>query len=424
MVALTPTKPVTFALKMFQFLLALAITEFIYRVSQTMAGSGSNILFRLGSYVFYGASMLSPLFIVVLLIVRSKLSCYRNLLFYQLSSLWPLWIYLILLFSSAAISVYTSGAELRISMFITDILPLIACLMFVQSKQELGYLRNIFFVTGILIAALTLISGNIFSLSSPAYGEPARLTLEDNTITTSSNYLLSAISGLSLLFSEKSGLYKKICIGLMIILLIFLAMLTGSRGPLLAFFASAIIIIYFTRYSLTKKVSVTVGIVLIAIVGYGYASLVAPASADRLLVISKDEARYQVFQLVFDTPATLFGHGVGSFKDFSGTIGEHLDYVHNSFLEAYLETGIVGLILFSFIVLSCLKANLLKCLRTGDDTTLFVLAIFVFYLLGSQFSGTFLGYKGLYLAILFSYWNIKVYKNDDNGCTLQTEYGR
>ena len=115
--------------------------------------------------------------------------------------------------------------------------------------------------------------------------------------------------------------------------------------------------------------------------------------------VGADE-RFSFYSAVLSSEPTLFGRGIGAFGDYAHRSDE---YVHNLFLEAYFETGIVGLLLLSWAVLGGFRALSRAYWSTCHDGILFCLIVLVFYFVEAQFSGTLLGNKGLLPFLLLGY---------------------
>jgi O-antigen ligase len=94
--------------------------------------------------------------------------------------------------------------------------------------------------------------------------------------------------------------------------------------------------------------------------------------------------RYARYEEAISAPLSLFGRGVGAYGEYAR---DPTDYVHNLALEAYYETGAVGIAVIGVVFFYCL-AGLLRFALKGRNLALFCLVGLIFYLTDAQFSGT------------------------------------
>ncbi|WP_369333739.1 O-antigen ligase family protein [Halorubrum sp. ASP121] len=181
-------------------------------------------------------------------------------------------------------------------------------------------------------------------------------------------------------------------------LLLFFIFQTGGRGPLIAAFISTVVYVGWVLIHKRKMISIspsfgimTICVTLTSIVTLRMLSdhLDTLNRLQRLFVegpggslLARIQMARESIRLFVDSP--LFGHGIGSFQTLSAS-GQYT-YPHNIFLEFLVESGSIGLIMFSAYILSIY----LVIIWYGRDNPVYsglILSVFTFALLNALVSG-------------------------------------
>lgn len=171
-------------------------------------------------------------------------------------------------------------------------------------------------------------------------------------------------------------------------LLVIAIGVSESRGPLLAAVISSLLI--FTFFTMTEKRVKTnrhflVGIVggMVAVAGFLY--LFPLPTVDRIIPIvegnldSSSAARLEFYVAAIhmwaDSP--IFGGGLASFHAHEGI------YPHNIFLEILSGLGLIGLVLFSWVLLISVRSIITS---NSKKLTILLLGLFVYILINASLS--------------------------------------
>lgn len=146
--------------------------------------------------------------------------------------------------------------------------------------------------------------------------------------------------------------------------------LSQSRG---AFVAAAVMVVVATALAgrLRTKIAAVLGVVIVS--GVGYYFLLAPEAVQHRVNsllrtdvyggIADGSGRRELWQRAIDLIKAQPLHGVGA-RNYRAVTGESL-VVHNTYLEVLAEVGLVGLLLFLFVIVGVIKV-LVSALRRGD----------------------------------------------------------
>jgi O-antigen ligase len=193
-----------------------------------------------------------------------------------------------------------------------------------------------------------------------------------------SNYLaLGYTIGMGLListayvfFSEQSR-FNKMVLLIMSLFFMFLLFVLGGRGPLISVTISLLIpFLYRTKLMLDHKLQikkyfafiVIILIVVVLISIYLYSKDLATATLTRILLLFEPgmgtsagtRAAYYLTAYKLWLAKPFLGHGIGSWPILTG-LPDVNSYPHNMLLEIMVELGVMGLILFGFILICALK---------------------------------------------------------------------
>lgn len=226
-----------------------------------------------------------------------------------------------------------------------------------------------------------------------------------------SNYLgLGRIAGLALiisyayfLFWARSSFAKLIAVALAGLFL-WVLLVGGARGPFIAAIFSASIPIFFAMHISLKrrviKIERFAGLITIIIIAaivlfaFFYQTGQMTQTMYRLQVLASDgmgdsvEARIQHYAHAMEVwgQAPLTGNGIGAWPILNDGVDSR-GYPHNVFLEVLVELGLVGLILFSMLIVYAL--TFLKPLKAAGAQPLkiLLLMLIMYTFLNSMVSG-------------------------------------
>lgn len=251
----------------------------------------------------------------------------------------------------------------------------------------------------------------------------SRLQLgEINTIWLSR--LFGEVLIIGLILMNKRLLIKYI----LMLIFILLMITTGSKGPLISFFISIIVVKLFSvnikkvNYNIIIKKYFNIMFFLIALILF--IKYVFFEMFDLNFLLSRfslvsSEANYGEYSRInlaqsainYFVLNPLFGNGLGSFAVMHSGY-DIREYPHNIILELLSELGIIGLFLLMFPILN-ITISFLKRLKSGSEILILTSALFLFYMINSMFSGD-LGFSNIKLFFfmgllnsMLSRWNLK-----------------
>lgn len=200
-------------------------------------------------------------------------------------------------------------------------------------------------------------------------------------------------------------------IGKLVILLIllfslsFFMALTGSRGPLIALLIS--ILVSFAVYqkdSVSAKKIILMNLMILIIISFSLYYLLPEDIIQRLTSGDINNQRTSIIRLFAIMEGLnnfkqniIFGIGFGSYQLITIAFGK-ISYPHNIIIEFISETGVIGITLFSIILISTIK--MLKKLYGKMDISSFLLILSLF--ISSFVNANFSGHIGFNLMFWFS----------------------
>jgi len=265
-----------------------------------------------------------------------------------------------------------------------------AAMLFIGDLNKLKNLVKVIAFLGFVTAAISAVYVSFVGIETIS-----RFTLPgQNVIWFSRGLGMSLLATLFWLELTKKK-FEKLTLVVFICLMIFLIYITASRGPFLALLVALIsyfFILQRRKFNLFKKIL----FILLILFSLKLSIAMAPGQVwNRMLNLFSglDPTtfyRLQLFEmaknLFFENP--LKGVGTAGFTYFTG-----LSYPHNIFLEFACEFGVLGVL--AIIVLIVYAAYLgIKLLGDKNASVVelnlsrFFLAIFIFSLINSQFSGS------------------------------------
>lgn len=184
-------------------------------------------------------------------------------------------------------------------------------------------------------------------------------------------------------------------------------LVSGGRGGLILFIVLILFYLYFVvkQYKFSFKSVIFINVVILLVVFFVYKSIEIVSNLSlstngfKRIIASveagdssgRDIIYLQALDIVKDSP--ILGHGLGS------VFLELGFYSHNFFIDALVETGIIGCILFSVLLVVMWNRGL-KLLRI-DSTNSLWLIIFLDGFVMSLFSGYYIGHIPLYWSMFF-----------------------
>lgn len=225
-----------------------------------------------------------------------------------------------------------------------------------------------------------------------------------------SNYLaLGYTIGMGLLisiayvfFSERSR-SKKVFLLVVSLFFMFLLFVLGGRGPLIGVTISLLIpLLYRTKLMLDHKLRIKkyvafIVMLVIAVVSisiYLYTKASPTATLTRILLLfepgmgtsvsTRTDYYFAAFKLWQFKP--VLGHGIGSWPILIGW-PDRYSYPHNLILEIMAELGLVGLILYGFILCCALRGFTQFKNNRSMFFTIVILMMFINAFMGAMFSG-------------------------------------
>jgi O-antigen ligase len=164
-------------------------------------------------------------------------------------------------------------------------------------------------------------------------------------------YIISVLPLTSSFISRNISKRKKIILALICLLGLYCLVRTSSRGAWLGFLCG--IILYFFFYK--RQVSILIPIILILLIvisPHGLNRIASIFSLEKNTVWERVQLWAGTWNMVKEHP--LLGFGINTFSDYFPKYKPvdypDLRYTHNSYLQMWSEIGIIGLLVFLFII--------------------------------------------------------------------------
>ena len=281
--------------------------------------------------------------------------------------------------------------------------PLMALLLIF--KNDLRRIENLLvftFLLGVFLGIFSLfVSGGNSAINRFQPSDSV------NPIWLARSLGMSCIAG-AFLYAKARRAMPRFLLLLLMAILIYPIVLTGSRGPFLGLIL-AIVFYYFLQpeQPLSRKVTLSVMgfIPVLAYFMVSGSSVVAritnPNTKDAFSAVSRLAAWVDAIQDFLSSP--LLGIGTGGFK--MELFWLEIVYPHNLFLELASENGIVGLLLISALIFLAAKygfQNIRRYHRQGADVpmqlSIAALTILAFAVWNAMFSGDIWNNEGVWFA--------------------------
>ena len=169
-------------------------------------------------------------------------------------------------------------------------------------------------------------------------------------------------------FIEKRRFYP---IYLIITVLAMYAVLkTGSRGGLIGILAGMIMYILFGIKSMRTRILIIIVAIFMAVIVVTVVFPLLPADVQNrysmeTIIADRGTGRLEVWDylLNYTTEKTeRIIHGTGIFSTYgileNSTLGFSVGVAHNTFIQIFVDQGIIGLVLFLFVVVACAIRNI------------------------------------------------------------------
>jgi uncharacterized protein involved in exopolysaccharide biosynthesis len=338
----------------------------------------------------------APRFLAIPLLITGtllgiKFAPQRILKRQQLLALAPMLLLVIYVVVEMILSDSPAIARDRGTVFIQTGLPLLAAVLFFPTPDDWTRVPNVLFYVGCCSVIVLVLTGQLGSVLLPsgmtALTDASRLSVETTTILTSLNLLISALAGILLIISRELSIWRLWLVVLFFLVLLITALATGSRGPIVSFSVALLLILIIANRPLYQKVLIALLFAVVGVAGFLVLERSGAGAALHLLRGTTDIGRESFRSAVLASQPTFFGHGIGSFGYlYWGT--DATTYVHNAFLEAYYELGVVGLVLFTFVIAGAWISALKVYLSQRHPGMLFAIVGLTFYFVEAQFSGS------------------------------------
>lgn len=311
---------------------------------------------------------------------------------------------LYVLFSTCSIfwSVNEQASIYRVNRYWNLILLLLSSCVFSFLTADILFIKKVLRWSSRLSGIVCLVFGTYYS---------GRLVLT-GTIQEDPNYFCMYLSfGVIACIGDitsDTSIRKKIIAAVEVLFYFTIALLTGSRGGLIALLLGALLYLILNGNKIfdTKKI---IGVFALIIALYVGMTFLSDSLVDRFSVASvlesKGTHRFEIWEEAFDLFGRsnilrkLFGYGIqGVTTAFANNGYSFAGYVmHNMFVETLLELGLFGLILYCIMVISfCLYAIKMK-----DKFSFGVIIMMVIMSMSTSIS-TFKPYLNIMMFILMS----------------------
>lgn len=224
------------------------------------------------------------------------------------------------------------------------------------------------------------------------------------------------ISLFGLVYTKKTNL--KIFLMSLLLVMFFLLLSVGGRGPLIACLMAALSILPWniSVYGLTgiyfkKRILPLCILAFLGVVGIGFliVSGYLTTTISRILVLfdagmgKSASTRLQYYASAVDQWINhpIFGNGLGSWPVLYGS-GDVRGYPHNLFLEIFSEMGIVGVTLFCLLLLSSFYFFASNKFLLDNELSVLMFMILIYALINSMISGDLADNRFLFFSIGFT----------------------
>lgn len=264
-------------------------------------------------------------------------------------------------------SIDKSGSQTRIVSQLTFLFLLMAVSGYRYNDFEIDFLRNCLVWSSRVTAVLVLLTGGFFE---------GRIVL-NGLIREDPNYLCAyfmyGIAAALIVLIGKGTVKEKAVSSIELMLYLYIAIGTGSRGGLLAIITCALAVFFFYKQgtgsggsTVVKKLSAIGAIVIIVFLASSYVSTdILNRFSLGAVLQSNGTGRYILWEdamnafLDSSVIRQVLGYGAGSAIAITHRFPFRIHNVfHNMFIETLLELGCIGLVTYSLHIFSFAKRSL------------------------------------------------------------------
>jgi O-antigen ligase len=290
------------------------------------------------------------------------------------------------------------------------------------------------------LTLLILISCSLFSIGATGYfyvilGHDITTRLSLPQIDFGTNYfgyVTVNVVIISMIHAAKtSRIYQKIILLIPFITAVITSLLTGTRGTILGIIAPLIFL--FPKFK--KSALLFLFIVFSMIPLLSVKTILQP---DQLMKKIQLEERKQIwplyFQIIKEYPLTGIGFGMQTydenlFRQYNLRLAAEARVKtyytpHNLFIDVAVRVGLIGLLIFMYIVYTVIRMGWLLITQGRDDFirswALGIMVIFLSYLIQAMFTDFFLSAQAIWFFIVLALMTIlyRLNENPDNGTII------
>jgi O-antigen ligase len=281
----------------------------------------------------------------------------------------------------------------------------------IYNKREKSFLLNAWVIVGV-IAVLLMLTGAVEMANGAG-----RVTLGIGGANEDPNQLcgyffLPILVCIERLTYKNKKAIEKIFYVILILAMIYVVFITGSRGGLIAVVASILTFSFFAIRGIMNKIKVFVSLILISAVFVIALYPLLPSSVtERFTVQSvqedKGSGRLDIWLVIwraitYNDNSLLYGYGLGSTTGFLISSGSHSTVAHNHWLQIWCDQGFIGVFLFFMTMVAGFG-------RTYKFNKIVALSLFGMFVL-SQSLTLYAAYKPFWNVLMMSAIN---YRGED-----------
>ena len=310
------------------------------------------ILIPLDSFQIFGKISILRIFAIIPII----LSLFYTKDFKINKSLIYVFVFVFYVFIQIFYTIDTSDTISRFIMFAMYFILVLFCSSIKYNEREIKFLNRMFAYSSIIAAISILFWG---------FYEEGRLTVHINSNTKEDQnqfcgyFLVGTVYFIKNIIERKRTFISVI----FVIIFLFIALLTGSRGGLISIILAALTYLLF--YSKNDKnkikkilVSIIIAVCIIALIN-GLLNFLSPEIANRYSLKNVQESGgtgridiWKYYLNVFNESTFLrkvFGYGSGTVMNL------YYKVAHNNWIQLLIENGIVGEVIFILVIIAFLK---------------------------------------------------------------------
>ena len=253
-----------------------------------------------------------------------------------------------------------------------------------SKNKIIPWLYVVYFV--LLCAAWWYAKNNILSVIDFGVDRLNDQKLNANTLAYYTFYVTISVFIMGEILKSKLGFLFRLALFAMVFLAFITALYTASRQVLLLQ-VPLFISLFGIRYARERNNRVVFFLIMaffiVFFINYGLEKYNNSTLKQRSEIAVKEDTRYQIAQecisLGFQSP--LIGYGPGNIvKKISSHHG-----AHNTYLELFVNTGVIGVFIFIFLLYVYIKRQYVRWVKTRDCLFLVFLTFGLFWILDQVF---------------------------------------